>query len=148
VAPRQRRSPGPSRPANDDSSEPGLTWRRARRPPSSRPFSSEPPEIAPAKPVPLPPDASVLRLICETLDGVDAQVLRDRLLNLPGVESVALDLYARTADLYLDRRRATPPHLVAMARERVRLPVRVAELHRTPEPGQSIGDGTLLFVIQ
>ena len=104
--------------------------------------------MAPAKPVPLPPDAAVLRLVCETLDGMDAQVLRDRLLNLPGVESVALDLYARTADLFLDRRRATPPHLVAMARERIRLPVRAAELHRSPERGQSLGADTLLFVIQ
>jgi hypothetical protein len=148
VPPRRRRPPGPSRPTSDASAEPGLTWRRARRPPSSRPFSGEPPEVTTAKPVPLPPDASVLRLVCETLDGVDAQALRDRLLDLPGVESVALDLYARTADLFLDRRRATAPHLVAMARERVRLPVRVAELHRAPEPGQSIGEGTLLFVIQ
>ena len=75
-----------------------------------------------ACPVPLPPDAAVLRLVCDTLEGVDALALRDRLLELPGVDSVALDLYARTADLYLDRRRATPSHLVAMARERVRLP--------------------------
>jgi hypothetical protein len=104
--------------------------------------------MSPAKPIPLPPDASVLRLVCEALDGVDAQALRDRLLDLQGVESVALDLYARTADLYLDRRRATPPHLVAMARERIRLPVRAAELHRAPEPGQTLGAGTLLFVIQ
>jgi hypothetical protein len=104
--------------------------------------------MPPARPVPLPPDAAVLRLVCETLDGVDAAALRDRLLNLPGVESVSLDLYGRTADLYLDRQRATPPHLVAMARERVRLPVRAAELHRAPEPGQSLGAATLLFVVQ
>ncbi len=90
----------------------------------------------------------MLRLVCETLDGVDAAALRDRLLDLPGVESVALDLYARTADLYLDRERATPPHLVAMARERVRLPVRAAELHRAAAPGQSLGAATLLFVVQ
>lgn len=148
VPPRRGRSSGPSRSGTDEVTEPGLTWRRARRPPSSRRPSGEPPEMSPAKPVPLPPDASVLRLVCETLDGVDAQVLRDRLLDLPGVESVALDLYARTADLYLDRRRATPPHLVAMSRERIRLPVRAAELHRAPEPGQTLGAGTLLFVIQ
>ena len=104
--------------------------------------------MPPARPIPLPPDAAVLRLVCETLEGVDALVLRDRLLELPGVESVALDLYARTADLYLDRRRATPPHLVAMAKERVRLPVRVAELHREAGPGQTLGEATLLFVIQ
>ena len=145
--PRRGRSPGPGRSTGDEPAEPGLTWRRARRPAGSR-LSGEPPELAPAKPAPLPPDAAVLRLVCESLDGVDAQALRDRLLNLPGVESVALDLYARTADLYLDRRRATPPHLVAMARERIRLPVRAAELHRSPERGQSLGAGTLLFVIQ
>lgn len=104
--------------------------------------------MPPARPVPLPPDAAVLRLVCETLDGVDAQALGDRLLDLPGVESVALDLYMRTADLYLDRRRATPPHLVAMARERIRLPVRAAELHRSPEPGKPLDAESLLFVIQ
>lgn len=144
---RRGRPSGPSRSTVDETDEPGLTWRRARRPAGPR-LSGEPPEVAPAKPAPLPPDAAVLRLVCETLDGVDAQVLRDRLLNLPGVESVALDLYARTADLYLDRRRATPPHLVAMARERIRLPVRAAELHRSPDQGQSLGADTLLFVIQ
>jgi len=146
--PRRGRSAGPGSSTDDASSEPGLTWRRARRPPSSRRSSGEAPELPPSRPVPLPPDAAVLRLVCETLDGVDAAALRDRLLNLPGVESVALDLYARTADLYLDRNRATPPHLVAMARERIRLPVRAAELHRSPEPGQPLGAGTLLFVIQ
>jgi hypothetical protein len=146
--PRRGRTPGSARSTEDGPSEPGLTWRRARRPAGTRRISGEAPEMPPAKPVPLPPDATVLRLVCETLDGVDAQALRDRLLDLPGVESVALDLYARTADLYLDRRRATPPHLVAMARERVRLPVRAAELHRAAGPGQTLGAGTLLFVIQ
>jgi hypothetical protein len=146
--PRRGRSPGSARSTDAESSESGLTWRRARRPASTRRASGEPPEMPPAKPVPLPPDAAVLRLVCETLDGVDAQALRDRLLDLPGVDSVALDLYARTADLYLDRRRATPPHLVAMARERIRLPVRAAELHRAAGPGQMLGAGTLLFVVQ
>jgi hypothetical protein len=148
ATPRRGRSAGSSRPSDDLSSEPGLTWRRARRPASSRRATGESAEMPPARPVPLPPDAAVLRLVCETLDGVDAAALRDRLLNLPGVESVSLDLYGRTADLYLDRQRATPPHLVAMARERVRLPVRAAELHRAPEPGQSLGAATLLFVVQ
>jgi len=76
---------------------------------------------------------------------VDAAVLRDRLLDLPGVESVALDLYARTADLYLDRERATPPHLVAMARERVRLPVR-AGCGQISHPGrcQPVAAGPLI----
>jgi hypothetical protein len=145
---RRRSSSSPSRSGTDDASEPGLTWRRAPRPASSRRVAGDAPEMPPAKLIPLPPDAAVLRLVCETLDGVDAQALRDRLLELQGVESVALDLYARTVDLYLDRRRATPPHLVAMARERIRLPVRAAELHRSPTPGQSLGAGTLLFVIQ
>ncbi len=89
-----------------------------------------------------------MRLVCETLDGADTQVLRDRLLNLSGVESVAIDLYARTIDLYLDRTRATAMHLVAMARERVRLPVRAAELHRAPEKGQALGAATFIFVVQ
>jgi hypothetical protein len=146
--PRRGGSSGLGRSPGDESSVPGLTWRRARRPASGRRASDGPPEDVPARPAPLPPDAAVLRLVCETLDGVDAQVLRDRLLALSGVESVALDLYARTADLYLDRRRATAPHLVAMARERIRLPVRAAELHRSPEPGQSLGAATLLFVVQ
>jgi hypothetical protein len=145
--PRRGRSSGPSR-TGGDPSETGLTWRRAPRPAGSRRRSDEASELPPARPIPLPPDAAVLRLVCETLDEVDAAALRDRLLNLPGVESVALDLYARTADLYLDRNRATPPHLVAMARERVRLPVRAAELHQAPEPGRSLGAGTLLFVLQ
>jgi hypothetical protein len=146
--PRRGRSASPRRQDDDAALDPPLTWRRAPRSAASRRSSGESMEKPPAKPIPLPPDASVLRLVCETLDGMDAQVLRDRLLDLQGVESVALDLYARTADLYLDRRKATPPHLVAMARERIRLPVRAAELHRAPEPGQSIGAGTLLFVIQ
>jgi hypothetical protein len=145
--PRRGRSAGPGRSGSDEPAQTGPTWRRARRP-ASRRSTGEPPEMPPATPIPLPPDASVLRLVCETLDGADAQVLRDRLLDLQGVESVALDLYARTADLFLDRRRATPPHLVAMARERIRLPVRAAELHRAPKPGQSIGAATLLFVVQ
>jgi hypothetical protein len=146
--PRRNRNGGFSRPADDPFSDPPLTWRKARRPSSTRRGAGEPAEMPPAKPIPIPPDAAVLRLVCETLEGVDASALRDRLLNLSGVESVALDLYARTVDLYLDRQKATPPHLVALARERVRLPVRVAELHRSPERGQSLGEATLLFVIQ
>jgi hypothetical protein len=146
--PRRGGSSGLSRPGGDLSADPPLTWRRARRPASSRGGPGESAELPPSRPVPLPPDAAVLRLVCETLDGLDAAVLRDRLLDLPGVESVALDLYARTADLYLDRERATPPHLVAMARERIRLPVRAAELHRAAEPGQPLGAATLIFVVQ
>jgi len=145
--PKSRRSPGYGSPADDQAAESPLTWRRAPRPPSSRP-RRVPTDGAPLKPVPLPPDAAVLRLVCESLDGLDAQALRDRLLNLAGVESVAIDLYARTVDLYLDRTRATAPHLVALARERVRLPVRTAELHRAPEKGQPLGAATLIFVVQ
>jgi hypothetical protein len=146
--PRRRRSPVPGGAGDGESPDPSLTWRRPQRPTGGRRVSREPPEMPPAKPVPLPPEAAVLRLVCETLDDVDALALRDRLLELPGVESVAVDLFERTADLYLDRRRATPPHLVAMARERVRLPVRAAELHRAARPGQSLGAATLLFVVQ
>jgi hypothetical protein len=144
---RRGRSSGLTRPT-DDLSDPPLTWRRARRPASSRRSSGESADAPPSRPIPLPPDAAVLRLVCETLEGVDASVLRDRLLDLPGVESVALDLYARTADRFLDRERAPPPHVVAMARERIRLPVRAAELHRAAEPGQPLGASTLLFVVQ
>ena len=148
IAPSPGRRRGVDRPADDEPSpDAPLTWRRAPRPPSSRP-RRVPSDGAPSKPVPLPPDAAVLRLVCETLEGADTQVLRDRLLALSGVESVAIDLYARTIDLYLDRARATATHLVAMARERVRLPVRTAELHRAPEKGQSLGAGTLIFVVQ
>jgi hypothetical protein len=147
-APRRGRSPGLGSPSESLGSDPPLTWRRARRPSSSRPSTGDHGAMPPARPAPLPPDAAVLRLICESLDGVDAAVLRDRLLDLPGVESVALDLYARTADLYLDRTRATPPHLVAMARERIRLPVRAAELHRAAEKGQPLGAATLIYVVQ
>lgn len=104
--------------------------------------------MAPAKPPPLPPDAAVLRLICETLEGVDAGVLRDRLLELPGVESVALDLYEGTVDLYLDRARASVRHLVAMASSRIRLRVKTAELHRAAERGQRLGEATRIYVVQ
>ncbi|MGE3269022.1 MAG: hypothetical protein AB7P40_09760 [Chloroflexota bacterium] len=149
-APGRRR---PVRPDDGDSlaEDPPLTWRRAPRPPSGpnrRGRTGDPGEAAPQKPVPLPPDAAVLRLVCETMEGVDAQILGDRLRALPGVDSVALDLYARTADLYLDRSRATAPHLVALARERVRLPVRTAELHRSPVRGQGLGATTLIYIVQ
>lgn len=143
----RRRSPGRGPVSDEPAADAPLTWRRAPRPPSSRPRRL-PTDGAPSKPVPLPPDAAVLRLVCEQLDGVDTQVLRDRLLDLAGVASVAIDLYARIVDLYLDRTRATAPHLVALARERVRLPVRAAELHRAPEPGHPLGAGTLIFVVQ
>ena len=149
-APGRGRSPRPGD-GGRQLDDPPLTWRKAPRPPSGpsrRGRTGDPSEAAPSKPVPLPPDAAVLRLVCESLDGVDAQVLGDRLRALPGVDSVALDLYARTADLYLDRSRATAPHLVALARERVRLPVRTAELHRSPERGQGLGAATLIYVVQ
>jgi hypothetical protein len=147
-APKRGRSSRSSSPAGDDTSEPPLTWRKAPRPASARPARRDPSEAAPSRPVPLPPEAAVLRLVCASLDGVDAQALRDRLLALQGVESVSLDLYAGIVDLYLDRRRATASHLVAMARERVRLPVRAAELHRAAEPGHGLSAATLLFVVQ
>jgi hypothetical protein len=146
--PSSKRSLGPGSVGGGLGSDPPLTWRRARRPPTGGRSAGDRADLPPSKPAPLPPDAAVLRLICESLDGVDAAALRDRLLDLPGVESVALDLYARTADLYLDRTRATPPHLVAMARERIRLPVRAAELHRAAEKGQPLGAATLIYVVQ
>ena len=101
----------------------------------------------PPKTPPLPPDAAVLRLVCETLDGGDLAGLQVRLAELAGVDSVAIDLYERTIDLFLDRRRAAPPHLVALASERVGLPVVVAELHRAPASGAWLGDETFLLVV-
>jgi hypothetical protein len=127
--------------------------REATRRPSARPAihrgrpSRQPVETEPPKPAPLPPDAAVLRLICETLEGTDAATLRARLEDLMGVDSVAIDLYDRTVDLYLDRRRATPPHLVTLATERVGLPVVSAELHRAPAAGTKLGPETRLLVL-
>ena len=140
---------GTPRPDDPQLDQP-LTWRKAPRPPSSsiRRRTGEPSEAAPQKPIPMPPDAAVLRLICDTLDGVDAQKLGDRLRALPGVDSVALDLYSRTVDLYVDRGKASAAHLVALARERVRLPVRAAEVHREAARGQSLGAETLLYIVQ
>ena len=125
-----------------------LTWRKVPRPSSSRRRTGEPSEAAPQKPIPLPPDAAVLRLVCDTLEGVDAQKLSDRLRALPGVDAVALDLYARTVDLYVDRAKASASHLVALARERVRLPVRTAEVHREAPRGESLGAATLIYIVQ
>jgi hypothetical protein len=138
---------GSARPSDPQLGQP-LTWRKAPRPASSRRRTGEPSEAAPQKPIPLPPDAAVLRLICDSLDGIDAHALGDRLRALPGVESVTLDLYARTVDLYLNRTKATAAHLVALARERVRLPVRAAEVHRAPERGHGLGAATLIYVVQ
>ena len=90
----------------------------------------------------------MLRLVCESLDRVDPAGLQARLAELSGVESVAIDLYERTVDLFLDRRRAAPPHLVALATERVGLPVVSAELHRAPPAAAKLGPGTLLFVVR
>jgi hypothetical protein len=151
-------------PADDEDAAPPLTWRKAPRSvdadvprlpgrpvrlPSRRTLPpSEAPAVPPAKPEPLPPEAAVLRLICETLDGVDAAKLHDRLVALPGVESATLDLYDRTVDLYLDRSNATPRHLVAMVAGRIRLPVRSAELHRAAPRGERLGDATRIYVVQ
>ncbi len=108
----------------------------------------EPPMGPPARPAPLPREAAVLRLVCESLDGIDPAQLQTRLAELQGVESAAIDLYERTVDLYLDRRRAAPPHLVTLATERVGLPVVAAELHRAPPSGARLGPSTLLFVVR
>ena len=105
------------------------------------------PDLPPARPAPLPPDAAVLRLVCESLEGVDVAQLQQRLAGLPGIEAVTIDLYARTADLFFDRGRAAPPHLVTLAVERIGLAVVTAEVHRAPEPGQKLDDATLLLVV-
>jgi hypothetical protein len=150
--------------ADDEVSEPPLTWRKVPRPVDAdapglpgRPVRlparrtrppSEPAEPPPAKPEPLPPEAAILRLICDTLDGVDAAKLHDRLLALPGVESATIDLYDRTIDLYLDHRKAAPRPLVALAAGRIRLPIRLAELHRAAPRGERLGDATRIYVVQ
>ena len=163
--------------ASDGAADPPLVWRRAPRPRPPRRSGSEdggasfgagqigqparlrkprppldlpldPEAVRPAKPEPLPPDAAVLRLICDSLDGVDAAALHDRLLALPGVESVAIDLYDRTVDLYLDRQRVTVRPLVALVAGRVRLPIKTAELHRAAVPGERLGDATRIYVVQ
>jgi hypothetical protein len=90
----------------------------------------------------------VLRLVCESLDGIDPAQLQTRLAELQGVQSATIDLYERTVDLYLDRRRATPPHLATLATERVGLPVVAAELHCAPPSGARLGLDTLLFVVR
>jgi len=90
----------------------------------------------------------VLRLVCENLDGIDPARLQARLAALQGVGSATIDLYERTVDLYLDRHRAAPPHLVTLATERVGLPVVAAEVHRTPPSGTRLGLDTLLFVVR
>lgn len=119
--------------------------RRAIRP--RRAPASADPDVPPARPVPLPPDAAVLRLVCESLDGVDVADLQQRLADLPGIEAVTIDLYARTADLFIDRGRAAPPHLVTLATERIGLTITTAELHRAPGPGQKLDESTRIFVV-
>ena len=131
-----RPRPGP-RPVSSASTRPA----RRRRP------TADPDTAPPAKPAPLPAEAAVLRLVCEALDGGELARLQVRLAELAGVDSVAVDLYERTVDLFLDRQRAAPPHLVALATERVGLPVISAELHRAPRPGARLGDDTRLLVV-
>ena len=160
--------------SGDDTPEPPLVWRRVPRPrsrptsrgangiasigsaqgsrprPSSRRARStdDVEDVRPARPEPLPADAAILRLACDDLDGVDVAKLHDRLVALPGVESVTIDLYGRTVDLYLDRARATPRHLVTLASTRVRLPIRLAELHRAAPRGERLGESTRIYVVQ
>jgi hypothetical protein len=122
--------------------------RPARRPRRVDPGAADEPPVEPAPVAPLPPEAGVLRLVCDTLEGTDLAGLQARLAALPGVESVAIDLYGRTVDLFLDRRRAAPPHLVAIATERLALPVLAAELHRAPPAGAKLGPTTLLLVVR
>ncbi|MCC6176415.1 MAG: hypothetical protein IT305_14000 [Chloroflexi bacterium] len=150
----------PSAPPNRPSSRPrptppesrqldGPIELRPRPRPHRRPLAAagREPEVKPAKRAPLPPDAAILRLICETLEGVDAARLHDRLVALPGVESATIDLYGRTIDLYLDHERATPSHLVTLATARLRLPVETAEIHRAAPRGMPLGDATRIYVV-
>jgi hypothetical protein len=116
-------------------------------PSSRRRAPRAPAEEVPPRPAPLPPDAGVLRLCCQTLEGRDAGALQADLAALYGVESAAVDLYAGTIDLFLESRRAAPPHLVAVASERFGLPLMGAELHRLPTPGSRLGEDTRLVVL-
>jgi hypothetical protein len=89
----------------------------------------------------------VLRLCCESLAGREAGSLQADLAALYGVEAATVDLYAGTIDLFLDVRRATPAHLVAVATERFDLPLVGAELHRQPPSGSGLGEATRLVVL-
>ncbi len=89
----------------------------------------------------------MLRLVCDALEGTDLAQLHARLTDLAGVDAVAINLYEQTVDLFLDRRRASPPHLVALAIERVGLAVTTAELHRAPDPSTKIGADTRLLTV-
>jgi hypothetical protein len=147
-------TPGSDGASSDGAGAPALGRGRLRPRPGPRrsirprraPASIEP-DLPPARPAPLPADAAVLRLVCESLEGVDVAQLQQRLADLPGIEAVTIDLYARTADLFFDRNRAAPPHLVTLAMERIGLAVTGAELHRAPTPGHKLDDSTLLLVV-
>jgi hypothetical protein len=141
--------------SNPAAADPRPSLPRPIAPPSSPRFrrrrTSEPAEdadVAPARPMPLPADAAVLRLLCDELAGLDVVTLQGRLADLPGVESAAVDLYDRTIDLFLDRQRATPSHLIALATERLGVPVLSAELHRSPPTGARLGDDTRLAILR
>ena len=146
--------PGPDGAAGDGMRAPDAAPDRIRpRPtphrsirPRRTPVSAEP-DLPPARPAPLPAEAAVLRLVCQSLEGVDVAELQQRLADLPGIEAATIDLYARTADLFIDRRRAAPPHLVTLAMERIGLAVTTAELHRAPRPGQKLDQSTRLLVV-
>ncbi len=120
----------------------------ALRPRRRRPRGSlDERDLPPARPAPLPPDAAVLRLLCEGLEDRELASLQARLAELSGVEAATIDVYGGTIDLFIDRNRATPAHLVAMATERFRLPVRGAEIHRRPSPGAALGEDTRLLAL-
>ena len=122
---------------------------RAPKPPRRSGVRVEEPPLEPPRPAPLPEEASVLRLLCGSLEGVDLADLQARVTQLAGVESVAVDLYEGTVDLFLDRSRAAAvPHLVALATERVGLVVVAAELHRAPSAGAKLGRDTFLVVVR
>ncbi|MFN8523704.1 MAG: hypothetical protein U0821_11460 [Chloroflexota bacterium] len=115
-------------------------------PPARRPAQIEEEELVePGRPPPLPPDAAVLRLVCDEPFTSDLSALQARLTGFVGVQSVAIDLYARTVDLYIDRRRAMVGHLMALARERARLVVLRGEVHREPKGGGTPNKSTRLF---
>jgi hypothetical protein len=59
-----------------------------------------------------------------------------------------MDLYDRTIDLFIDRTRATPRHLVALVAGRLRLPIHRAELHRAAPRGERLGDETRIYVVE
>ena len=89
----------------------------------------------------------MLRLVCETLDGLDAAVLRDRLLDLPASSqwrSTCTPARLTCTWIGSGPRRRTWWRWLASGSGCQSAP----QLHRAAEPGQSLSAATLIFVVQ